>query len=136
MSNLTQKYANEPVWAVVGASNNPRKYGNRIYKTLRTAGYTVYPINKRESEVEGDKAYASLLDLPETPTVVDMVVPPYQALEIVQQAAEAGASAIWFQPGAEDAEAINWAKANGLDVVEDCILVQHVQSPQGDSVAA
>jgi uncharacterized protein len=132
MPNLIQKYANEPVWAVVGASNNPRKFGNRIYRTLRTAGYTVYPVNSRESEVEGDTAYASLLDLPQPPTVVDMVVPPYLALEVVQQAKEAGAKAIWFQPGAEDAEAIRWAKANGLDVVEDCILVQVVQNPKGD----
>lgn len=132
MPNLIQKYANEPVWAVVGASNNPRKFGNRIYKTLRTAGYTVYAINSRESEVEGDTAYASLLDLPQPPTVVDMVIPPYLALEVVQQAKEAGAKAIWFQPGAEDTEAIRWARANGLDVVEDCILVQHVQNPKGD----
>ena len=132
MPNLIQKYANEPVWAVVGASNNPRKFGNRIYRTLRTAGYTVYPVNSRESEVEGDTAYASLLDLPQPPTVVDMVVPPYLALEVVQQAKDAGAKAIWFQPGAEDSEAIRWAKANGLDVVEDCILVQVVQNPKGD----
>ena len=132
MPNLIQKYANEPVWAVVGASNNPRKFGNRIYRTLRTAGYTVYAVNSRENEVEGDMAYASLLDLPQPPTVVDMVVPPYLALEVVQQAKEAGAKAIWFQPGAEDAEAIRWAKANGLDVVEDCILVQVVQNPKGD----
>ena len=132
MPNLIQKYANEPVWAVVGASNNPRKFGNRIYRTLRTAGYTVYPVNSRESEVEGDTAYASLLDLPQPPTVVDMVVPPYLALEVVQQAKEAGAKAIWSQPGAEDSEAIRWAKANGLDVVEDCILVQVVQNPKGD----
>ncbi len=136
MQNLIRQYANEPVWAVVGASNDSRKYGNRIYKTLRTAGYTVYPISKREDEIEGDKAFASLLDLPQPPTVVDMVVPPYLALEIVQQAKEAGAKAIWFQPGAEDAEAIRWAKANGLDVIEDCILVQHVQSPKGDSEIA
>ncbi len=118
----------------MGASNNPRKYGNRIYKTLRTAGYTVFAVNNRESEVEGDTAYASLLDLPQPPTVVDMVIPPYLALEIVQQAKEVGAKAIWFQPGAEDSEAIRWAKANGMDVVEDCILVQHVQSPQGEIV--
>jgi len=133
MPNLIRKYANEPVWAVVGASNNQRKFGNRIYRTLRTAGYTVYAVNTRESEVEGDTAYASLLDLPQPPTVVDMVVPPHLALEVVQQAKEAGAKAIWFQPGAEDAEAIRWAKANGMDVVEDCILVQHVQSPKGDA---
>ena len=132
MQNLIQKYANEPVWAVVGASNNPRKFGNRIYKTLRTAGYTVYPVNRGEQQVEGDTAYASLLDLPQPPTVVDMVVSPALALEIVQQAKEAGAKAIWFQPGAEDADAIRWARANGMDVIEDCILVRHVQNPTGE----
>jgi len=132
MPNLTRQYANEPVWAVVGASNNPRKYGNRIYKILRTAGYTVFAVNKGENVVEGDPAYASLLDLPRPPTVVNMVIPPHLALDVVQQAKEAGAKAIWFQPGAEDAEAIRWATANGLDVVEDCILMRHVQNPKGD----
>ena len=57
---------------------------------------------------------------------------PLLTVDNLRRVKEAGAKAIWFQPGAEDAEAIRWAKANGLDVVEDCILVQHVQSPNGD----
>lgn len=131
MVDLIAKYANEPVWAVVGASNDRSKYGNRIYRTLREAHYTVYPVNPQEEMIEGDRAYKKLADLPQSPTVVDMVIPPRYALSTVKQAKEAGASAIWFQPGAEDAEAIGWARENGLDVIESCILVHHVQNPAG-----
>ena len=69
---LIEKYVNEPVWAVVGASNNPAKYGNRIYLKLKESGYRVYPVNNRERLIEGDTAYSSLLELPETPAVVNM----------------------------------------------------------------
>jgi uncharacterized protein len=131
MSNLIQKYANEPIWAVVGASNDRSKFGNRIYRTLRSAGYKVYAVNPREEEIEGDRAYKWVSDLPEAPTVVDMVIPPRFALSTVQQAKEVGAKAIWFQPGSEDPEAIQWAQKNDLDVIESCILVHHVQNPQG-----
>ena len=94
---LVQRYVEEPVWAVVGASNDRAKYGNRIYLRLKHAGYRVYPVNRREHLIEGDAAYASLLDLPEPPAVVNMVVPPHEAPSVVQQAKVAGAQAIWFQ---------------------------------------
>lgn len=131
MPSLIETYANEPVWAVVGASNDRRKFGNRIYRTLRSAGYTVYPVNPREETIEGDQAYKWVNQLPEPPTVVNMVIPPRYALSTVKQAKEAGAQAVWFQPGAEDDEAIHWAKENGMDVVENCILVHHVKNPTG-----
>ncbi|MDE0071807.1 MAG: CoA-binding protein [Caldilineaceae bacterium] len=126
---LVHKYVEEPVWAVVGASNDRAKYGNRIYLKLKQAGYRVYPVNRREQKIEGEIAYASLLDLPEPPTVVNMVVPPHEAPAVVQQAEVAGAQAIWFQPGAENAEAVQWALERGLDVVESCILVQLALRP-------
>ncbi len=131
MSNLVEKYANEPVWAVIGASNDRRKFGNRIYRTFRGAGYRVYPVNPQEAQIEGDAAYKWVTELPEAPTVVDMVIPPRYALSTVKQAKAAGAKAIWFQPGAEDPAAIQWAKENGMDVIENCILVHHVQHPGG-----
>ena len=129
MTSLVQRYVREPAWAVVGASNNTAKYGNRIYLKLRAAGYRVYPVNQRERLIEGDAAYRSLLDLPEAPAVVNMVVPPPEAPAIVQQAKAAGAQAVWFQPGAENAAAIRWAQDHGLDVVESCILVQLALQP-------
>jgi len=127
MHDLIRHYASQPVWAVVGASNDRTKYGNRIYRTLRGAGYTVFAVNNREATVEGDPAYATLSDLPRTPTVVDMVIPPHVALPVVQEAHALGAEAIWFQPGAEDPDAMRWAEEQGMDVIESCILVHHVR---------
>src|SRR5687768_6306645 len=115
MDDLARKYAEEPLWAVVGASNERYKYGNRIYRTLRGAGYKVYAVNNRESQVEGDPAYARISDLPQVPTVVDMVVPPENAPGIVEEAKRAGVKAVWFQPGSENQQAIRWARQNGLD---------------------
>ena len=128
--SLTDKYVNERVWAVVGASNNRAKYGNRIYLKLKESGYRVYPVNRREQTIEGDTAYKSLLELPEPPAVVNMVVPPAEAPAVVEQAAAAGAQAVWFQPGAENASASRWAKEHGLDVIEACILVQIALNPR------
>ncbi|MDE0139922.1 MAG: CoA-binding protein [Caldilineaceae bacterium] len=132
VNSLIEKYVNEPVWAVVGASNRSTKYGNRIYLKLREAGYTVYPVNRRERLIEGDTAYSSLTDLPEPPAVINMVVPPVEAPAVVEQARAAGAQAIWFQPGAESDAAAKWAKDHGLDVIEACILVQLALMPRSD----
>ena len=128
--DLIKKYVNEPVWAVVGASNDRAKYGNRIYLKLKESGYRVYPVNNRERLIEGDTAYSSLLELPEPPATVNMVVPPAQAPVVVAQAKAAGAQAIWFQPGAESATAAEWAHENGLHVIEACILVQLALMPR------
>ncbi len=127
---LIAKYVDEPVWAVVGASNDMAKYGNRIYLKLKEAGYTVFPVNRREQLIEGDTAYTSLTDLPEPPAVINMVVPPPEAPAVVEQARAAGAQAIWFQPGAESPVAAQWAQDHGLDVIEACILVQLALRPR------
>lgn len=75
MRERIQAAVSERSWAVVGASNDTSKYGNRIYRDLRAAGYKVFAVNPNESTVEGDPAYPSVLDLPEPVAVVDVVVP-------------------------------------------------------------
>ena len=64
------------VFAVIGVSSNPAKYGHPVYKDLKEAGYVVYPVNPNINEVLGDRCYHSLTELPEKPDVVDTVVPP------------------------------------------------------------
>ena len=122
--DLADHYARQSRWAVVGASENPRKFGHRIYVRLRESGYEVVPINPHEPRIAGDPAYPSLRDLPRAPAVVDMVIPPAVALEVVRDAIAIGARAIWFQPGSENSEAASLAREHGLDVIEDCILVR------------
>jgi len=127
-ADAAARWARERVWAVVGASNARHKFGNRIYRTLRDAGYRVYAVNRTAASVEGDAAYARLVDLPEPPTVVDLVIPPGAGtLDVVRDARAAGARAVWFQPGAEDEAAMRWAESKGLAVVTDCILRRYVE---------
>lgn len=113
-------------WAVAGASNNPDKYGNQIFVTLRDSGYEVFPLNPREAEIAGTKAYPGVADLPETPDVVDLVVPPPATVDIVKAAVARGVKGVWFQPGSESEEAIRLARESGLVVVSGgpCAMVE------------
>jgi uncharacterized protein len=125
MRQRIEKAINERVWAVVGASNDTAKFGNRIYRDLRSAGYTVYAINPNETTVEGDPAFPSLADLPEVPAVVDVVVPSWIGQRIAREAADAGIQYFWLQPGAESDELIECAESLGLEVIHNaCAMVE------------
>ncbi len=122
---LIEACVNEQVWAVVGASTNPAKWGYRIYRALKERGYRVYPVNRRAKLIDGDTCYPSLASLPERPTVVDVVVPPKLGLAVAEEAAAAGIPHIWFQPGAESAENVAYAQELGLLVVHHaCVLAE------------
>lgn len=125
MSNYAAEFPKYRKWAVVGVSEDREKYGNKIYRDLRNAGYQVFAVNPKLSTVEGDPCYPSVQAIPEVPEVVDLVVPPAASLNVVQDCLNAGAKRIWFQPGSESEEAIAKAEAGGLEVVHDaCIMIQ------------
>jgi hypothetical protein len=117
--DLIKDFTNRHTWALVGATNAPRKFGNRILKDLRGAGYIVYAVNNRETQIEGQPAYRSLAELPVKPEVVDFVVPPDQTELVVRQCKELGLTRVWMQPGAESEAAIQYCRANGIQVVHD-----------------
>jgi len=122
---LIAECVNERVWAVVGASTNPAKFGNRIYRALKARGYRVYPVNPRARQIDGDPCYPSVASLPELPGVVNVVVPPAIGLAIAEEVAAAGIARIWFQPGAESPD--NLARARSLDlktVARACAMVE------------
>ncbi len=113
-------------YAVVGASKDRAKYGNRVLRAYRHKGWTVYPVNPREPEIEGLKAYPDLGSLPEPPRGVSIITPPPVTERVVADAADAGAQFVWMQPGAESPEAIRIARERGLEVIADgsCFLVE------------
>lgn len=116
------------VFAVVGASRNPEKYGHQVYKDLRDAGYLVYPVNPNISKVLGDRCYPSLKDLPEKPDVVDIVVPPRITEQKVKECKELGIKKVWMQPGSESEESIKFCKENGIDVLHGvCVMVKRAK---------
>lgn len=111
------------VWAVVGANNNPEKFGNRIYKRLKEKGYDAYPVNPNYTEVEGDKCYKDLSSIPQKPEVIAMVVSPKRGRAIIEEAATLGIKNIWLQPGTYDDEFIELINEKSLTAVKACVLV-------------
>lgn len=126
MENLIKEFIDHRVWAVVGASTDPDKYGHKIFHDLRQAGYTVYGVNARGGTIEGQQLYHTLDELPEKPAVVDMVVPSKITEQIVKECARLGLTRVWMQPGSESAEAIAFCEAQGIQVVHHaCAMVRH-----------
>jgi uncharacterized protein len=117
-------FLSQRVLAVVGASRNPQKFGNSIYRDLKAKGYKVLPVNSHAETVDGDPCYPSLAALPETPGGIIVVVPPAETEKIVREASAAKITRVWLQRGAESPEAIAYCKANGIQVISgECILM-------------
>jgi len=113
------------VFAVVGASRNPEKFGHQVYRELRNAGYRVYPINPKTNEILGDKCYTSLEALPAKPDVVDLMVPPKTTENVIKTCKRLGITKVWMQPGSESETAIDFCRENGIDVVHGvCVMVE------------
>ena len=112
--------------ALIGASNNPSKFGNQIYRNLRNKGYHIIPINPKENEIEGDKAYASIDMMDKLPDIVNFVVPPQIAIKVAQKAIDLGITHLWFQPGSESDELEELLREN-RDIkylINSCIMVE------------
>lgn len=115
----------QKVWAVVGATDNPEKFGCKIYKLLKKAGYKVFPVNPGLQTVLGDPCYPTLAALPQKPDAVNFVVPPKAGEVVVGECAELGIGDVWLQPGANAETVVNAANRAGLNVIShSCILVE------------
>jgi predicted CoA-binding protein len=112
--------------AMIGASSNAEKPSHGIMKKLLTAGYHVIPINPRETEVLGQRAFASLADVPEKIDIVDVFRRPEDTPAIADEAIAAGAKVLWLQAGISNEDTAERAKKAGLTVVMDkCIGATH-----------
>jgi uncharacterized protein len=117
------------VVAVVGASNNRRKFGNRALRAFRQQGYTVVPINPHETEVEGLKAYASVLDVPGTIDMASLYVPPGIGEQVIAEIARKGIAEVWLNPGAESDALIARARALQIQPIVACSIVAIGENP-------
>jgi predicted CoA-binding protein len=124
MQDLIKKFIAQKKFAVVGATDNPEKYGNQIVKNLKNRGYEVYPVNPKLKQVEGLTCYPRLASIPVKVDVVDFVVPPAATEDILKQCQELGLNNIWLQPGSESEAAIAFCRENNLAVVYNvCVMM-------------
>ena len=117
------------VVAVIGASNNRSKFGNRAVRAFRQQGYTVVPINPHETEVEGLKTYASVLDVPGTVDMVSLYVPPEIGVLVIEEIARKGIAEVWLNPGAESDALIARARALQIQPIVACSIVAIGENP-------
>ena len=116
------------VFAVVGASRDPQKYGFQVYRDLKNAGYEVYPVNPNADDILGDKCYPSLESLPKKPDVVDVVVPPKVTENAVETCKRLGIVKVWMQPGSESEKSIKFCEENGLQTVHGvCVMIERAK---------
>jgi uncharacterized protein len=124
--DLKQLLIDATTIAMVGASSNPDKTSHGIMRKLQRAGYRVIPVNPKETEVLGERSYASLPDIPGRIDIVDVFRRAEDAPAIADEAVTIGAKALWLQTGIVNEEAAERAAKGGLTVVMDaCIGATH-----------
>ena len=120
--------------AVVGLSANPARPSNEVAAYLQRVGYRIIPVNPKEKEVLGEKAYARLEDVPEKVDIEDIFRRAEEVGAVVESAIGIGAKVVWMQLGIEDGVAAEKARRRGLAVIEDaCLLVEEVLLQCADS---
>jgi predicted CoA-binding protein len=117
------------VVAVIGASNDRHKFGNRALRAFRQQGYTVVPINPNASEVEGLKSYASVLDVAGPIDMATFYVPPDVGERIIDEIARKQIPEVWLNPGSESDALVERARALNLKPIIACSIVGIGQNP-------
>ena len=115
--------------AVVGASNDRHKFGNKALRAFQAEGHTVFPINPHEEYVEGLKAYASVLDVPGPIDMATVYVQPEVATTLLDEFERKKIAEIWINPGAEDDALMIEAERRGLNLIYACSIVGIGRSP-------
>lgn len=118
-----------PSVAIVGASNDPDKFGNKAVRAYLRKGWTVYPINPRAQEIEGLRVYAGLDDLPEPVNRVAFYVPAEIGVGLLEAVRRQGSPELFLNPGSESEELIARAEALGVNAIQACAIVDIHERP-------
>jgi predicted CoA-binding protein len=115
--------------AIIGASNDLNKFGNKAVRAFLQQGFTVYPVNPKETEIEGLTAFRSISEVPGRPGMISVYLPPPVLLRILPEIASKGCDELWLNPGTESDEVLAEAERLGLNVIQACSIVGVGVSP-------
>jgi hypothetical protein len=126
-----EELMSRPTVAVIGASSDRRKFGNKAVRAFKNAGYDVFPINLKASEIEGFKTYRTIDDVPLTRLdTVTIYVPPAVVLEVLDQVARKETGEVWLNPGTATKEVVAKAEALGLNAIQACSILGVGEHPE------
>jgi len=109
--------------AIIGASNNRSKFGNKSVRAHLQQGYTVFAVNPNEAQIEGLPVFKTILDVPVRPNRISVYLPPTRLLPILPDIAAKGCDELWLNPGTESDPIIAEANRLGLNVIQACSIV-------------
>lgn len=115
--------------AIIGASSDRQKFGNKAVRAFREQGYQVYPVNPKEPEIEGLPAYKSIADVPGRPEMITVYVPPPVLMKLLPEIAKKGCDELWLNPGTESAEVLAETERLGLNAIQACSIMGIGTSP-------
>ncbi len=122
--NDIQKFLEPKKLALAGASRNPKKFGGTVLKELIEKGFEVFPVNPNATEIQGQKCYPSVADLPEDVTHLLVVTPKNETAPVAEEAVKKGMKMIWIQQMSDTSEAINTINDAGITLItKKCILM-------------
>ena len=115
--------------AIIGASSDRAKFGNKAVRAFLQQGYTVYPVNPKQKSIEGLTAYALIREVPVRPAMISIYVPPPVLLKLLPDIAARGCDELWLNPGTESDQVLAEAERLGLNVIQACSIVGVGVSP-------
>jgi predicted CoA-binding protein len=118
-----------PSIAVVGASADRSKFGNKCVRAYLRRGYRVFPVNPRGGEIEGQTVYPSLEQLPAEPDRISLYLPPAGTRSLLPALSRFPGAEVWFNPGTADPPLLEEARRLGVDVRDGCSIVDAGLSP-------
>ena len=116
--------------AVIGASSDRRKFGNKALRAFAQQGYRVFPINPHETSIEGHVAFRSVIDVPEPIDIATVYVQPHIGVQIMDELAARKIGEVWLNPGADGAAVVQRAKELGLTTIQACSIIAIGESPR------
>ena len=117
------------VVAVIGASSDRNKFGNKALRAFQAEGFTVIPVNPNEREIEGMKSYPSVLDVPQAIDMATIYVPPEIGINLLAEFERKNIPEIWVNPGADSDELLAEARRRKLNIIAACSIVGIGRSP-------
>lgn len=124
MNEFIERFSHSQYIAVVGATDNPEKYGHKVFKKLLSLGKSVYPVHPVKKEIEGIRVYSSIAEIDMPIDAISLIVNPTAGLDAIKDAYTKNVRVVWCQPGAESDDIIRWCNDNGIACIYNrCVLV-------------
>lgn len=109
--------------AIIGASKDRRKFGNKAVRAFRQQGYEVFPVHPSEATIEGWKVFPSISEVPVRPEMISVYLPPEVLLSVLPAIAAKGCDELWLNPGTESEAVLAECERLGLNVIQACSIV-------------